>query len=192
MWSTHRNRGCALQINNSTVANIGGQPKPSNPTVGSTIDTYDFVTNTESLAVATMAFNRKMHGCALIPNGPEGNPTVAILGDNSSPYPFVMELWDTVTNNISQVPHPPGYEASRFFRPSMATLDDDSIIFTSARVYDSDGDYLMDQAWQYKVDEGWIDLGQAIPPTDGQSQYGIYVLDNPALGAYTSLNRCAF
>ena len=25
-----------------------------------------------------MAFNRKMHGCALIPNGVDGNPTVAI------------------------------------------------------------------------------------------------------------------
>ena len=90
MWSTHRNRGCALQINNSTVANIGGQPKPSNPSVGSTIDTYDFVTNTESLAVATMAFNRKMHGCALIPNGPEGNPTVAIC--KYSFFYFKIEL----------------------------------------------------------------------------------------------------
>ena len=78
MWSIHRNRGCAVRINNNTVANIGGQPKPGNPTAGTTIDTYNFETNTESLAVATMAFNRKQHGCALIPSGPSGNPTVAI------------------------------------------------------------------------------------------------------------------
>ena len=47
MWSIHRNRGCAVLINNNTVANIGGQPKPGNPTIGTTIDTYNFETNTE-------------------------------------------------------------------------------------------------------------------------------------------------
>jgi len=192
MWSIHRNRACAVLINNNTVANIGGQPKPGNPTIGTTIDTYNFETNTESLAVATMAFNRKQHGCALIPNGPSGNPTVAIIGDNSSPYPFVMELWDTVTNNITQVPHPPGFETSRFFRPGMTTFDDDSILLAAAQVYDDDGNYLLDEAWQYKVGEGWINLGQAIPPKDGQEQIGLYMLDNPTLPAYTSLNRCAF
>ena len=57
------------------------------------------------------------------------------VGDNSSPYPFVMELWDTVTNNITQVPHPPGFEASRFFRPSMATFDDDSVMLAAAQVF---------------------------------------------------------
>jgi len=73
------------------------------------------------------------------------------VGDNSSPYPFVMELWDTVTNNITQVPHPPGFEASRFFRPSMATFDDDSVMLAAAQVYNDTTDYLLDEAWQYKV-----------------------------------------
>ena len=73
------------------------------------------------------------------------------VGDNSSPYPFVMELWDTVTNNITQVPHPPGFETSRFFRPAMATFDDDSVMLAAAQVYDDSGDYLLDEAWQYKV-----------------------------------------
>ena len=77
-WTIRRSRGCAVRINNNTVANIGGQPKPGSPTEGTQIDTYNFETNTESRGVATMAYNRKQHGCALIPNGPSGNPTVAI------------------------------------------------------------------------------------------------------------------
>ena len=77
-WTIHRSRGCAIQINNNTVANIGGQPKPGSPTEGMQIDTYNFETKTESRGVAKMAYNRKMHGCALLPNGPTGNPTVAI------------------------------------------------------------------------------------------------------------------
>ena len=77
-WTIHRSRGCAVRINDNTVANIGGQPKPGSPTEGMQIDTYNFATNTESRGVAKMSFNRKMHGCALLPNGPSGNPTVAI------------------------------------------------------------------------------------------------------------------
>ena len=75
------------------------------------------------------------------------------VGDNSSPFPFVMELWDTVTNNITEVPHPPGFETSRFFRPAMATFDDDSVMLAAAGVYKDDGQYLrlLDEVWQYKV-----------------------------------------
>ena len=73
------------------------------------------------------------------------------VGDNSAPYPFVMELWDTVTNNITEVPHPPGFETSRFFRPTMATFDDNSVMLAAGQVYNDDGDYLLDEAWQYKV-----------------------------------------
>ena len=62
-----------------------------------------------------------------------------------------MELWDTVTNNITQVPHPPGFEDSRFFRPAMATFDDHSVMLAAAQVYDDNGDYQLDEAWQYKV-----------------------------------------
>ena len=78
-WTVHRSRGCAVLINNNTVANIGGQPKHGKKTTeGMQIDTYNFETEIESRGVATMAYNRKMHGCALLPNGPSGNPTVAI------------------------------------------------------------------------------------------------------------------
>ena len=79
MWSTHRFMGCAIRINSTTVANIGGKPKPGNqPKVGETIDLYNFQTKKEQKAVATMKFNRRHHGCALIPSGTSGNPTVAI------------------------------------------------------------------------------------------------------------------
>ena len=77
-WTIHRSRGCAVRINDSTVANIGGQSKPGSLTEGMQIDTYNFATNTESRGVAKMSFNRKMHGCALLRGGPSGNPTVAI------------------------------------------------------------------------------------------------------------------
>ena len=77
-WTIHRSRGCAVQINYNTVANIGGLPKPASLTEGMQIDTYNFETNIELRGVAKMAYNRKMHGCALLPNGPSGNPTVAI------------------------------------------------------------------------------------------------------------------
>merc|ERR1739838_544921 len=149
-WTIRRSRGCVVRINNNTVANIGGQPKPGSPTEGTQIDTYNFETNTESRGVATM------------------------------------------TNNITEVPHPPGFETSRFFRPAMATFDDDSIMVVAAQVFNDDGDYLLDEAWQYKVDEGWINLGNATPPTDGREQFAVYMLDNPNFPAYTSLNRCAF
>ena len=42
-----------------------------------------------------------------------------------------------------------------------------------------------------QVGKGWTNLGKATPHTDGQSQYDIYMLDNPTLPAYTSLNQCA-
>ena len=64
-----------------------------------------------------------------------------------------MELWDTVTNEITIVDHPPGFKTSRFYRPAMATFDDDSVMLAAARVYNDGGIYqhLLDEAWQYKV-----------------------------------------
>ena len=78
------------------------------------------------------------------------------VGDNSAPFPFVMELWDTVTNDITEVPHPPGFETSRFFRPVLATFDDDSVILAAADIFDANGTYLLDETWQYKVSETFM------------------------------------
>ena len=43
----------------------------------------------------------------------------------------------------------------------------------------------------FQVGEGWTNLGQATLPTDGQSQFDIYMLNNSTLPAYISLNQCA-
>ena len=59
-------------------SNIGGYTLPSLGTIGATIDTFNFENNENLESVATLAFDRKMHDCALIPKGKDGNPTVAI------------------------------------------------------------------------------------------------------------------
>jgi hypothetical protein len=74
-WTNSRNRACMLQIDDETVAHIGGSAKPGNALMGFTIDTYNFVTGTETLNVTQMTYNRKAHSCALIPVGESGNPT---------------------------------------------------------------------------------------------------------------------
>ena len=79
------------------------------------------------------------------------------VGDNSAPFPFVMELWDTVTNDITEVPHPPGFETSRFFRPVLSTFDDNSVMLVAADIFDDDNPtgYLLDETWQYKVSKSY-------------------------------------
>ena len=80
------------------------------------------------------------------------------VGDNSAPFPFVMELWDTVTNDITEVSHPPGFETSRFFRPVLSTFDYDSVILTAADIFNEDNPtgILLDEAWQYAVSESYM------------------------------------
>ena len=80
------------------------------------------------------------------------------VGDNSAPFSFVMELWDTVTNDITEVPHPPGFETSRFFRPVLATFDENSVILAAANIFNDDNPtgYLLDDTWQYKVSESYM------------------------------------
>ena len=68
-----------------------------------------------------------------------------------------MELWDTVTNDVTEVSHPTGFETSRFFRPVLATYDDDSVILVAADIFDDDNPtgYLLDETWQYKVSKSY-------------------------------------
>ena len=112
------------------------------------------------------------------------------MGDNSSPYPYTLELWDTVTNNMTEVPHPPGYHASRFFKPTMATYDDTSIIVAASEVSNDTATYHMEEMWQYKFNVGWIYLGKAMPPHHANSQYEIYMLDNTDFAVHDSLVHC--
>ena len=45
-----------------------------------------------------------------------------------------------------------------FFRPGMTTFDDDSVMLAAAQVYDDDGDYLLDEAWKYKVSVNFLQV----------------------------------
>lgn len=107
-----------------------------------------------------------------------------------------MDLWDTVTNEFANVPHPPGWEDWRFFRPNLVPLDDTSVLFMGGLGYKDDNGTeitsLVDHAFIWSVDSGWADLGPAPSPLGQRQQQGIYHLNNPDLAAYTSLNRCAF
>ena len=90
-----------------------------------------------------------------------------------------MELWDTVTNDITTVSHPPGFENLRLFRPVMATLDENSIILAGSKVFDDNGNSFMPEMFQYKYGTGWINLGEIEPALEAKEQFGIYVLNEP-------------
>ena len=60
------------------IAHIGGVATSQTGDLGTKIDTYNVKTKIEKRDVATMEFDRKQFSCALITNGPFGNPTVAI------------------------------------------------------------------------------------------------------------------
>ena len=184
-----------MLFNGTKVAHVGGTGTPS---YGETIDVYDFATGVETLNVATMNFNRKLHSCALIPNGIDGHETVAIIGDNSSPFPFVMELWDTVTNTITEVDHPPGFENSRFFKPVVTTYNDTSILFSGGEWFRGTGPSLemdfTETMFLYNYEhQSWTNLGITPTPFPKLEQFGIYFpLNNPDFDAFVSLNRCAY
>jgi len=43
----------------------------------------------------------------------------------------------------------------------------------------------------YSIEEGWTSLGPIVPSIEAAYEYDIHLLDNPALGAYDSLTKCA-
>jgi len=198
-----RTKGCMIRYNDTHIAGIGGTVTGEN---SDKIDTYDFSSNEFKENVATLEFNRTQHQCALIPEGDNGNPTVVILGDTGqdkdgatviTPWAMEMTLWDTVTNEMTLIPHPPGYDGDsdtyRFSRPTMATWDQNTILLAASQVFEGDPatkTVLMEQ-WLYKFGEGWTSLGPIVPSIEAAYEYDIYMLDNPALGAYDSLTKCA-
>ena len=112
------------------------------------------------------------------------------MGDNSAPYPLEMALWDTITNTISMVSHPPGFETYRFFRPTMVTFDESSILLVSGKNYNDTEEGLLTNMFQYIFGVGWIKHENSIAPLNLVAQNGIYMLENPDLGEYNSLDQC--
>ena len=115
--------------------------------------------------------------------------SLILAGDNSAPYPFVFELWDFVTNEIATIPHPPKYNETRFFRPRISTWDDNTFLLMPSQIHPDDA--VSEDAYLYRVGEGWIELGKSPYPLDERDLYGHYMLNNPDYPAFPSLNRCA-
>ena len=86
------------------------------------------------------------------------NRNSGVGGDASVPVDvYEMELWDTVTNTITAVNHPPGFETNKFFRPKITTFGEDSILFTGGSIdnaVDHNG-----EIFQYTCGAGWESKG---------------------------------
>ena len=116
-----------------------------------------------------------------------------LVGDNSPPFPTGMELWDTVTNTITEVAHPPGFEGNetRFFRPVISTFDKDSIILTGSKIFTGVKEVkFMKEMFKYEFGtRTWSSLGQL--DIDAKNQYGIYVVDGTKKNTFDILTQCA-
>ena len=107
-----------------------------------------------------------------------------------------MELWDTVTNTITPitaVPHPPGFQTKKFYRPMISTFGDNSILFTGGSINneeDHDG-----EVFQYTCDGTplgtWAKRGMLDPVLESRQMYGIYsIKDDTPLKQKEILNVC--
>ena len=113
------------------------------------------------------------------------------MGDNSKPFPTGMELWDTVTNNVTKVDHPNGFEGPtwRFFRPVISTFGEDSIILTGSKIFTGvKEESFMNEIFIYEFEKGWSSLGQL--DIDAKNQYGIYVVNENKKNTFDILNQC--
>ena len=116
------------------------------------------------------------------------NRNSGVGGDASVPVDTLeMELWDTKTNTITAVPHPPGFETKKFFRPMISTFGDNSILFTGGSINnaeDHDG-----EIFQYTCGTGWESKGILDPVLGSRQMYGIYSInDNTPLKQKEILN----
>ena len=118
------------------------------------------------------------------------NRNSGVGGDASVPVDvYEMELWDTVANTITAVPHPPGFESQKFFRPMISTFGDNSILFTGGSINnaeDHDG-----EIFQYTCGTGWESKGVLDPVLESRQMYGIYsIKDDTPLKQKEILNVC--
>ena len=118
------------------------------------------------------------------------NRNSGVGGDASVPVDvYEMELWDTVGNTITAVPHPPGFETKKFFRPMISTFGDNSILFTGGSINnaeDHDG-----EIFQYTCGTGWESKGMLDPVLESRQMYGIYsIKDDTPLKQKEILNVC--
>ena len=94
-----------------------------------------------------------------------------------------MELWDTITNEVTEVSNPPGFEDSILTYPNIMNFGDDSILLVNA--------ITSIPILQYKINVGWIELVNSAPSAIGDVLFnGLYLLDYNFLEGFDSLNQC--
>ena len=96
-----------------------------------------------------------------------------------------MELWDTITNEITEVSHPTGFENISISDPIITSFRDDSILLTNAN-----NDPAFAEIFQYKVDVGWTKLLDSPTAATGLFDNGVYLLNDKSLEGFNDLNKC--
>lgn len=104
------------------------------------------------------------------------------------PEPTFMELWDSVTNEVSSVPHPIELQTTTLFRPTLLRYDDTSILLVNANV--TMGTYLQD-IYKYTYNQGWTKIAHNPSPLNSVDQSGAYLLSNPNLSNFETLDACS-
>ena len=102
---------------------------------------------------------------------------------------MMMELWDTVTNEITEVEQPPGLENDILFRPMILTFGEDSILFTGGSInnaIDYDG-----EIFQYTCGTGWASRGNLFPALVSRQQYGTYTVKEGSPNQKAIFSACA-
>ena len=120
------------------------------------------------------------------------------MGDGEKTYANGMELWDTVTNVITNVGHPAETPpaGSSLHKPVILTLDDDSILLIASAIRNNNEERSgsIPQMYKYTLstDGGtWTEEGMIIPQNVAQEQYGVYrvnSIDNP--NTFDILSKC--
>ena len=111
--------------------------------------------------------------------------------DPPDPRPTLAELWDTVTNEIINIPHPPELHNQTVFRPTVITYNDSAILVVNGGPSHQDNtDNRMASIWTYDINHGWSDMGLIPPGIREPNQNGLIALDDPSIHGFESLSKC--
>ena len=105
-----------------------------------------------------------------------------------------LELWDTVTNEITEVANPPGLENDVLFRPMILTLGEDSILFTGGSISrNGNAEDHNGEVFQYTCGTPgkWESRGELNPPLVSRQLYGIYTIKEESQNQKNILSACA-
>ncbi len=150
--------------------------------------------------VATLNKNRKHAGCALIVDS--STVLIGILMLNvvatSNAYIYLVggennmvqkaELWNTLTNAITEIDHPPGLESLEIFRPTIIPYDSTSVIMMAANL--RPGTARLADIWKYDMTNGWTKIGPVPPEMSDIYQNGVISLEDSSISGYSSLTTC--